>query len=97
MLGQGFTGGVSDSNRRIFVYEVAGLSQNDMTALSQAPIRTSDNQFFQVPFSRMNQEMQRILSIGGTIVNIQPLNARNAAAAADKAPVAEKASEAKDA
>ncbi|MEM6868048.1 MAG: phycobilisome linker polypeptide [Cyanobacteria bacterium P01_C01_bin.121] len=83
MLGQYFASGVSESSRRIFVYEVAGLSENDMTALSQAPIRTSQNQFFQVPFSRMSREMQRILSLGGKIVNIQPLDAMNSPTAGD--------------
>lgn len=83
MLGQYFASGVSESSRRIFVYEVAGLSENDMTALSQAPIRTSQNQFFQVPFSRMSQEMQRILLLGGKIVDVKPLGARNAGIASD--------------
>ncbi|MGB5913901.1 MAG: phycobilisome linker polypeptide [Phormidesmis sp.] len=84
MLGQCFTGGASDLEGRIFVYEVAGLSQNEMTELSKAPLRTSDNQSFQVPFSRMNQEMQRILSLGGKIVNIQLLNSKNAVATASE-------------
>ncbi len=86
MLGQGFTSGVSDSSGRIFVYEVSGLRQSETTALSQAPIRTSDNQFFQVPYSRMNQEMQRILALGGKIVDIQPLNSQSAAAVVSNAP-----------
>ncbi|MGD1865198.1 MAG: phycobilisome linker polypeptide [Phormidesmis sp.] len=79
MLGQCSTGGVSELNNRIFVYEVTGLSQNEMTIRSQSPIRTSHSQFFQVPFSRMSQEMQRILRLGGEIVNIQPLSIQNAA------------------
>ncbi len=74
MLGQGFTSDVSDASSRIFVYEVAGLSQNDRTTLSQTPIRASGNQFFQVPYSRMNQEMQRISALGGKIVDIKPWN-----------------------
>ena len=79
MLGQCSTGGVSELNNRIFVYEVTGLSQNEMTIRPQSPIRTSHSQFFQVPFSRMSQEMQRILRLGGEIVNIQPLSIQNAA------------------
>ena len=79
MLGQCSTGGVSELNNRIFVYEVTGLSQNEMTIRSQSPIRTSHSQFFQVPFSRMSQEMQRILRLGGELVNIQPLSIQNAA------------------
>ncbi len=82
MLGQCSVGGASDLNSRIFVYEVAGLSQSEATTLSEAPIRASHNQIFQVPFSRMNQEMQRILALGGKIVNVQPLNAEQAVAKA---------------
>lgn len=89
MLGQCSTGGVSGSNSRIFVYEVAGLSQNEMTTLSQVPIRTSHNQFIQVPFSRMNHETQRILALGGKIVTVQPLNSERAAATASKAEASE--------
>ncbi|MEL6940364.1 MAG: phycobilisome linker polypeptide [Cyanobacteria bacterium J06598_1] len=84
MLGQCSSGSVSELNNRIFVYEVTGLSQNEITTLSQAPIRTSHRQFFQVPFSRMSQEMQRILRLGGEIVNIQPLSAQNATAVASE-------------
>ncbi len=86
MLGQCSIGGVSDLNSRIFVYEVANLSQNEATTLSQVPIRTSHNHFFQVPFSRMNRETQRILAMGGKIVNIQPLNSAQVAATAADAP-----------
>ncbi len=80
MLGQYFTSGASDLDSRIFVYEVAGLSQNEVTALSKAPLRTSHNQFFQVPFGRMNHEMKRILSLGGKIVNIRLLDAQPSSA-----------------
>ena len=86
---------MSESNRRIFVFEVAGLSQNERTTLSQTPIRTSGNQFFQVPYSRMNQEMQRILALGGQIVSVQPLSTANATAAASKAASRKKVSEKK--
>lgn len=75
MLGQCATSGASGVDNRIFIYEVTGLSQNEVTARSRSPIRTSQNQFFQVPFHRMNDEMQRILMLGGKIVNIRPLNA----------------------
>lgn len=92
MLGQFSTSGISDLNSRIFVYEVAGLSQNDVTTLSQVPIRNSHNQFFQVPLSRMNHEMQRILSLGGKIVNVRPLNSQQAAIASEASSPA-KASE----
>jgi ferredoxin--NADP+ reductase len=62
----------SEFNSRLFVYEVVGLDQNDLT-------RRSGSQFFTVPYARMNQEMQRILRLGGKIVSIKPLNAETAA------------------
>ncbi len=57
----------SNFNSRIFVYEVVGLEQEDLT-------RSSGSQFFTVPYARMNQEMQRIARLGGKIVSIKPLN-----------------------
>lgn len=75
MLGQQTTSGTSTIDSRIFVYEVTGLSQNEVTAQSRSPIRSSNSQFVQVPFHRMNEEMQRIVRLGGEIVNIRPLNA----------------------
>ncbi|MGC1309544.1 MAG: phycobilisome linker polypeptide [Phormidesmis sp.] len=84
MLGQRIAGGASQSDSRIFVYEVAGLSQNEVTSRQQSPIRASHNQFLQVPFHRMNEEMQRIVLLGGKIVDIRPLN--GPAAVADENP-----------
>ena len=63
----------SSSDNRMYVYELAGLSENEVTFNHQAPIRHSHNQFIQVPFCRMNEEMQRITMPGGTIVSIRPL------------------------
>ena len=57
----------SEYNNRIFVYEVVCLDQGDLT-------RSSGSQFFTVPYARMNEEMQRIQRLGGTIVSIKPLN-----------------------
>lgn len=62
----------SEFNSRLFVYEVVGLDQDDLT-------RRSGSQFFTVPYARMNQEMQRILRLGGKIVSIKPLNAETSA------------------
>lgn len=73
MLGQHVTSAASSADSRIFVYEVAGLSQNERTAQRQPPIRSSQNQLFQVPFHRMNKEMRRITMLGGEIINISPL------------------------
>ncbi|WP_346294472.1 phycobilisome linker polypeptide, partial [Sphaerothrix gracilis] len=38
------------------------------------PIRSSASTFITVPYERMNQEMQRITQMGGTIVSIEPVN-----------------------
>ncbi|MDJ0795426.1 MAG: phycobilisome linker polypeptide [Calothrix sp. MO_167.B12] len=65
----------SPSSDRIFVYEVTGLKQNDENALNSYPFRTSSSVFIQVPYSRMNQEMQRIGRMGGKIISIRPLSA----------------------
>lgn len=83
MLGQFATSAASSVDNRIFVYEVTGLHQNDRTDRQQSPIRSSENQFFQVPFHRMNEEMQRITMLGGSIVNISPLT-HNAATSQPK-------------
>src|SRR4028118_919743 len=58
---------------RMFVYEVVGLRQNEETDKMNYPIRQSGSIFITVPYSRMNQEMQRITRMGGKIVSIQPL------------------------
>lgn len=75
MLGQRATSKTSSLDSRIFVYEVSGLQQNDVTASHQSPIRNSDSQYMQVPFHRMNDAMRRITLLGGKIVNIHLLNA----------------------
>jgi sulfite reductase alpha subunit-like flavoprotein len=75
MFGQ--TVGGRDSNtsagNRSFRYEVVGLHQNDETNKMEHEIRSSASVFLTVPYSRMNQEMQRITRMGGKIVSIQPL------------------------
>ncbi|NJM27052.1 MAG: phycobilisome linker polypeptide [Pseudanabaena sp. RU_4_16] len=65
----------STSDNRMFVYEVEGLRQSDRTSNNSYQIRASNNVFIPVPYSRMNEEMQRITRIGGKIVNIRPLDA----------------------
>ncbi|MEQ8958273.1 MAG: phycobilisome linker polypeptide [Coleofasciculus sp. C2-GNP5-27] len=82
------------AKNRLFLYEVTGLSQNTETDKMDYPIRSSGNTYITVPYSRMNQEMQRITRMGGKIVSIQPLdgvmNAKNGmngkATEADVAP-----------
>ncbi|MGV2827560.1 phycobilisome linker polypeptide [Myxosarcina sp. GI1(2024)] len=77
MLGNYLVGGRSNSpaKNRVFVYEVKGLKQGDENeSKNNYPLRTSSNVFMRVPYNRMNEEMQRISKMGGTIVNIQPLD-----------------------
>jgi len=62
----------STADNRIFLYEVAGLRQTPQTRNNSYQIRTSTNIFFQVPYSRMNEQMQSINRRGGTIVSIHP-------------------------
>lgn len=63
----------SPSGGRVFLYEVSGLRQNDATDNNAYPVRNSGSVFIKVPYSRMNEEMQRIVKLGGKIVNITPL------------------------
>lgn len=76
MLGSSLVGSSSSSpsKNRVFVYEVTGLRQNETNDNNKYQIRSSSSVFVKVPYSRMNEEMQRISKMGGTIVNIQPLD-----------------------
>ena len=62
----------TESGSRLFLLEVAGLSQKGNVDLSY-PLRSSANTFITVPYSRMNQEMRRINRLGGQIINITPV------------------------
>lgn len=75
MLGKSLIGSssTSPSKNRIFVYEVAGLKQNEENDKNSYPFRKSGSIFIQVPYSRMNEEMLRIGRMGGKIINIRPL------------------------
>jgi sulfite reductase alpha subunit-like flavoprotein len=77
MMGTAFSGGTaySPSSARVFVYEVAGLRQNEETTKTNYQIRHSSNVFIKVPYNQMNREMQRITRMGGQIVSIKPLDA----------------------
>jgi phycocyanin-associated, rod len=77
MFGQIVAGksGNTASAGRCFRYEVVGLRQSDDTEKIDYSIRSSASTFITVPYSRMNQEMQRITRMGGKIVNIQALGA----------------------
>lgn len=74
MLAQNaFGSATSPSSGRVFLYEVSGMRQNDETDKNAYPVRSSSSVFIKVPYSRMNEEMQRITRMGGKIVNIIPL------------------------
>lgn len=77
MLGQSaiVNGTDTPSDSRVFVYEVTGLRQNTNNDQNEYPFRTSSSVFIKVPYKRMNQEMQRILRMGGKIVSIKTLEA----------------------
>ncbi|MEM7761728.1 MAG: phycobilisome linker polypeptide [Cyanobacteria bacterium P01_A01_bin.40] len=76
MLGSSVLGGStsSPSKNRVFVYEVTGLKQSETNDNNNYQFRSSSSIFVSVPYSRMNEEMQRIGKMGGTIVNIQSLD-----------------------
>lgn len=75
MFGQTAVGSAanSPSGSRMFRYEVVGLRQNDENDKNNYSIRNSGSVFVTVPYNRMNEEMQRILRMGGRIVKIEPL------------------------
>lgn len=81
MLGQTAIGS------RVFRYEVVGLHQNSESDKNNYAIRRSGSTFVTVPYSRMNEEMQRISRLGGKIVSITSWDAISAAPEA--APPAE--------
>jgi ferredoxin--NADP+ reductase len=76
--------GNSAANNRLFVYEVIGLRDtNSSESANGNKIRRSGSQLITVPYQRMNQEMRRIASLGGKILNIRPF-----AATSESNPVA---------
>ncbi|WP_071455761.1 ferredoxin--NADP reductase [Gloeomargarita lithophora] len=58
----------------MFIFEVVGLRQSPATDNFNYAIRQSGRIWFQVPYQRMNQEMQRIQRLGGRIVSMRPLS-----------------------
>ncbi|MBW4419449.1 MAG: phycobilisome linker polypeptide [Myxacorys californica WJT36-NPBG1] len=75
MFGQTALGGsrLSGAENRMFRYEVEGMRQTYETNQLSYPIRASGSFYITVPYNRMNEEMQRILRMGGRIVSIEPL------------------------
>lgn len=62
----------SEAAARVFTYEVQGLRQSEETDTQEYAVRRSGSVFINVPYARMNDEMQRILRLGGKIVSIKP-------------------------
>ncbi|MEM9004006.1 MAG: ferredoxin-NADP reductase [Cyanobacteria bacterium P01_F01_bin.86] len=62
----------SSSADRLFVYEVAGLGQSGQASNVTSPLRRSGTVSITVPYARMQQEAQRIMKLGGSIVSIRP-------------------------
>jgi hypothetical protein len=75
MFGQASLGSsrLNSAENRMFRYEVEGMRQTYENDQLSYPIRKSGSFFVTVPYSRMNEEMQRILRMGGKIVSIQPM------------------------
>ena len=73
MLGQMIGSATNPSANRVFVYEVSGLRQSTDNDNNNYQFRSSSNVFIKVPYRRMNEEMQRILRMGGKIVSIKPV------------------------
>lgn len=57
---------------RRFLFEVVGIANQGNSSLDY-PIRQSGSSFIAVPYSRMNQEMNRINRLGGKIIKITPM------------------------
>ena len=77
----------TEFDNRMFVYEVAGLSQEGLAY----PIRNSGTTYIKVPLKRMNQEMVRIQRMGGKILSIKPKGADTTTATIKKeAPAPQK-------
>ena len=66
-------GGNTNYDNRLFVYEVEGLGPAQGTGSVGAP-RRSGKVKITVPYSRMQQEFQRITRMGGKIVATYPVD-----------------------
>lgn len=78
----------TESGSRMFIYEVVGLRQSNQTDRLNYSLRRSGSVFITVAYDRMNEEMQRILRLGGKIVSIKPVNGEPPAPVILSAPTA---------
>lgn len=90
MFGQTTLGSsrLSNSENRMFRYEVEGMRQTYENDQLSYPIRSSGSFFITVPYNRMNEEMQRINRMGGKIVSIEPLTLETGSKAKTEAATA---------
>ncbi|MEM8832702.1 MAG: ferredoxin-NADP reductase [Cyanobacteria bacterium P01_G01_bin.19] len=86
-----FSSSNTEYKNRLFVYEVEGLSRNGVD--TKTPIRSSGSVFITVPYSRMNQEMRRINSLGGKVVSIKPVGSDMPTQTSQPAPKQQAASD----
>ncbi|MBD1872100.1 ferredoxin-NADP reductase [Nodosilinea sp. FACHB-131] len=77
----------TEAGSRLFLYEVQGLRQSVENDQMASPIRKSGSVFITVPYTRMNQEMQRITRMGGKIVSIRPIEEVGTASNAVPTPI----------
>lgn len=70
----------TSAGSRMYRYEVVGLRQSAGTDTMRYAIRNSGSTYFTVPYNRMNEVMQRITRLGGTIVSITLLESNGAVA-----------------
>ncbi len=75
MFGQTTLGkaALSDAANRMFRLEVAGLKQSETSDRLSYAIRRSGSVFLTVSYNRLNDEMQRINRLGGTILSVTPV------------------------
>jgi phycocyanin-associated, rod len=74
MLGRSILASGTSADSRVFVYEVEGLRQTAQTEHDRHTLRSSSTTAFQVPFNRMNEFMQKMHRLGGTIVSVHRPN-----------------------
>ncbi|MDJ1182737.1 ferredoxin--NADP reductase [Roseofilum casamattae] len=74
------------TSNRLFQFEVVGLNPGSTAQTQSCSVRQSGSIFITVPYARMNQEMRRISRLGGTIVNIQPLDGQRQPTASASSP-----------
>lgn len=76
MYGQNTVTSPNSADSRMYRIEVQGMHQTSDS--NGYPLRQSGSFFINVPYNRMNQQMQSINRMGGKIVNVEPLSYESA-------------------